>query len=312
MPRLPDLVRARRTAPRRPRLPREARPPIVYEQTPGCASAPIAAFQRREPEKTALWQIVAGELPAFVAKLEEATGRGLPGHVARELSRYIDCGLLDRGFARVQCRSCKAEILVAYSCKSRGLCPSCTARRMVDTAAHLVDRVIPFVPIRQWVFTFPRRIRWHLAHDPKLAAEALTLCLRVIFTWQRRLARDRGVSFGAPRRSQSARCAAVAFVQRFDSSLALDFHIHALLCDGVFAREGDDPDARPRFHRLPPPDDQDVAALLATIVKNVLALLRRRGRLDHDVELDDTQTQLELLASRPLAGGRSEIPPPPP
>src|SRR5437879_4490881 len=101
---------------------------IVYEQVPGCASAPLAPWRRRRPEQTALWKIVAGALPAFVAQLEAATGRGLPAYIDRELSRYIDCGLLERGFCRVQCRACKAEILVAFSCRGRGLCPSCTAR----------------------------------------------------------------------------------------------------------------------------------------------------------------------------------------
>lgn len=39
---------------------------------------------------------------------------------------------------------------VAFSCKRTGFCPSCT-RRMSDSAAHLVDEVLPDVPIRQWV-----------------------------------------------------------------------------------------------------------------------------------------------------------------
>ena len=182
---------------------------------------------------------------------------------------------------------------------------------MADVAAHLVDRIIPYVPIRQFVITFPRRIRWHLAHDPKLAAKAITLCLRVIFAWQRLVARDRGIDLRAPKRSQSARCGAIAFVQRFDSSLALDFHIHAIVCDGIFARISDDPEARPRCHRLPPPTDDDVATLLAAIAKRIIKLLGHR--LDDDsTPPDDPQSQLEIFAARPLASHRTEPPPPPP
>ena len=44
---------------------------------------------------------------------------------------------------------------VAFSCKPRGYCPSCRARRMSRTAAHLVDHVIPHVPVRQWVLSLP-------------------------------------------------------------------------------------------------------------------------------------------------------------
>jgi len=57
---------------------------------------------------------------------------------------------------------------------------------MYDTAAHLVDRVISYVPIRQWVVTFPRRVRYHLAADPTLATAALREVARTIFTFQRR------------------------------------------------------------------------------------------------------------------------------
>ena len=48
-----------------------------------------------------------------------------------------------------------------------GFCPSCGGRRMAQRAAHLVDHVLPDVPIRQWVLTLPHRLRYDLAwrHD---------------------------------------------------------------------------------------------------------------------------------------------------
>jgi hypothetical protein len=88
---------------------------------------------------------------------------------------------------------------------------------MHDTAAHLVDRVIPRVGVRQWVVTFAPRVRYHLAADPRLAAAALTQVLRVIFAYHRRRARALGVR---PSRANST--GAVSFVQRFNSSLALN------------------------------------------------------------------------------------------
>ncbi|MBT6586808.1 MAG: hypothetical protein HON77_21155, partial [Gammaproteobacteria bacterium] len=57
------------------------------------------------------------------------------------------------GFLRVRCESCHHEKLVAFSCKRRGFCPSCGARRMADSAAHLVDEILPKRPIRQWVLS---------------------------------------------------------------------------------------------------------------------------------------------------------------
>jgi hypothetical protein len=73
---------------------------------------------------------------------------------------------------------------------------------MNDTAAHVVDRVIPHVPIRQWVVTLPRRVRYHLAADPKLATLALREVTRTLFTFQRRRARRLGVR---PERAHSKR-----------------------------------------------------------------------------------------------------------
>ena len=54
-----------------------------------------------------------------------------------EGTAYLDCGILARGFARVRCGQCGHDFLIAFSCKGRGVCPSCNARRMVATAAHL-------------------------------------------------------------------------------------------------------------------------------------------------------------------------------
>ena len=48
---------------------------------------------------------------------------------------------------------------MAFSCKRRGICPSCGTRRMDEAAAHLVDHVIPKVPVRQWVLSFPIPLR---------------------------------------------------------------------------------------------------------------------------------------------------------
>ncbi len=45
------------------------------------------------------------------------------------------CGLLEHGVLRVKREACRHELLVAFSRKRCGLCPSCGARRMVETAA---------------------------------------------------------------------------------------------------------------------------------------------------------------------------------
>jgi hypothetical protein len=65
------------------------------------------------------------------------------------LEAFLDCGLLCRGFARVRCSACDESRLVAFSCKGRGVCPSCLGRRMCATSANLVERVLPEIDLRQ-------------------------------------------------------------------------------------------------------------------------------------------------------------------
>ena len=92
------------------------------------------------------------------------------------------CGILAHGFARVYCANCGHDFLVAFSCKGRDICPSCATRRMVETAAHMVDNVLPRVPYRQWVLSMPKRVRWHLREKPEVISGLLGVFLRAVET----------------------------------------------------------------------------------------------------------------------------------
>ena len=114
---------------------------------------------RRRPEETILHCLVREHLEAFLAQAEARTGTSLPGFVRDEFEAFLECGILAHGFVRVRCADCAHEKLVAFSCKRRGFCPSCGARRMAESAAHLVEELIPRVPVRQWVLSFPILLR---------------------------------------------------------------------------------------------------------------------------------------------------------
>jgi hypothetical protein len=128
-----------------------------------------AAYARRQPEQSPLHRAVQGHLAAFLDQSEP------PSFVARALRRFLDCGVLAKGFVRVYCDACKQEQLVAFSCKGRGFCPSCSARRASETAAHLVDSVLPQLPLRQFVLVMP--FEWHhrLARDAELESKLIGL-----------------------------------------------------------------------------------------------------------------------------------------
>ena len=74
-------------------------------------------YRRREPEKTVLYQAVLANLNTFLEKADVRSeeGRGLPKYVREEFWRYLDCGVLSKGFARVRCPECTLDMLVAFS-----------------------------------------------------------------------------------------------------------------------------------------------------------------------------------------------------
>ena len=118
-----------------------------------------ATRQRRQPEQTVRYRVLASHLETFLARVDD-TGRSLPAFVHREFREFLRCGILAHGCCRVHCTQCGRDEVVALSCKRRGFCPSCGSRRMADLAAHLVDDVLPDVPVRQWVLSLPHRVRW--------------------------------------------------------------------------------------------------------------------------------------------------------
>jgi hypothetical protein len=65
--------------------------------------------------------------PRFAAKtssLDSSQARSRRGFVDKQVRRYLDCGLFENGFARIRCPECSEEYLLAFSCKTRELCPS--------------------------------------------------------------------------------------------------------------------------------------------------------------------------------------------
>jgi hypothetical protein len=167
------------------------------------------------------------------AEAEDPTGWGVPSWVERDFRAYLRCGILAHGFARARCDACGHERLVAFSCKGRGICPSCNTRRMAEVAAHLTDQVLPWLPVRQWVLSVPKRLRPYLQGDASVASGVLHIFLRAI------RATLHEASPGAPRSVQDIRLGAVSFLHRFGSSLNAHFHYHLVVLDGVFTESED-------------------------------------------------------------------------
>jgi ribosomal protein S27E len=228
-------------------------------------------YQRHRPEQTLLYQIVEEYYPAFTTHLTEQ-GRELPGYVQREFEDYLKCGRLEHGFLRVRCASCHTEHLVAFSCKRRGFCPSCGARRMAESAALLVDEVLPRQPMRQWVLSFPFPLRFLFASRPGIMGRVLGIVYRVIAT---DLVKKAGYTH------HTARTGAVTLIQRFGSALNLNIHFHMLFLDGVYV---DHLNGTARFRWVKAPTSQELTQLAHTIAQRVGRFLERQGLLERDAE----------------------------
>jgi ribosomal protein S27E len=162
-------------------------------------------YKRHRPEKTLVYQIVEKHYPEF-RDVMAAQGKSLPVHVRQGFSRYLKFGQLEHGFLRVQCNECHHEHMVAFSCKRRGFCPSCGARRMAESAALLVDEVLPEQPMRQWVLSFPYQLRFPFASRPELMGKVLGIVYRAIAS---HLIDKVGL------RRKKAQTGAVTLIQRF-------------------------------------------------------------------------------------------------
>src|SRR5207237_215326 len=156
----------------------------------------LATYEPRDPSRTVLYHVIADHLETFLAALDA-----------------------DRG---------PKELLLPFSCKRRGFCPSCAARRMAQTAAHLVTCVIPWVPTRQWVVSVPIPLRYWMAASQALTAQVHTIIRTTIGQYYVHKAVTRGCE------RATIHPGSVTFIQRFGSAINLNLHFHCVFLEGVY------------------------------------------------------------------------------
>jgi hypothetical protein len=243
------------------------------------------------PQDTALHSLIRNNyLQVFADK--EAQGIQFPFHIEREFGKYLMCGIPSYGMARFCCPCCGTEKFIPFSCKSRTICPSCTGRRTADTAKHLLEEVVPHVPIRQWVLSMPYVFRFLLATRPEFLRKALAIFHRTINQHYKKKAKLLKL--------QNSKTGAVTIIQRFSSSLALNVHVHSLYMDGVFHENylGEE-----IFYEIIPTHEE---------VVEVTGILKKRlGRLlakEQKVEKEDTA--LSLLQGQSVQNRDEKFQPP--
>ena len=151
---------------------------------------------------------------------------------------------------------------------------------MAQTAAHLVDHVIPPVPVRQWVISVPKRLRGFLADRPAAVAALTRIFIEEI---ERLLGAAAGVTSDASGPAAARpRLGAVSFLHRFGSALNHHMHLHVCATEGVFvpAADGAGCDASPAFLPARPINQADLAALTERVRRRVIHWFRLTRLLD--------------------------------
>lgn len=244
-------------------------------------------YIRRDPRSSVLHKVFQNHWPAFLNTVQNDTHeKHLPQFIVKEVQDYFNCGILANGFIRLYCKDCKKSQLVAFSCKRRGFCPSCCAKRMNHTATHLVDSVLPHVGVRQWVLSFPFSLRYLMAYNPKLTSQCLRAYIHTIQSYYRKKAKEFDLN--------KTQCGAVTVIQRAGGALNSNIHFHTLFLDGVYFEEKDNL----RFQVISEPDADDIKVLILKIKRKIIRLLKKQGYLDaeyiHDESVQDILTKNSL------------------
>ena len=170
---------------------------------------------------------------------------------------------------------------------------------MANIAAHLVDRVIPPVPVRQWVLSLPFELRALAAFRADVLSAMGRMFIEAVFARYQAWAKREGLG--------DAPTGAVTHVQRFGSSINLHVHFHSMLLDGVFTH---DEQGRARFHPAPPPTREELDQVVHRVHRRAVAWLARRKLVDASAAEDASQeprAQTSLEACAAIAAQRGAV-----
>ena len=181
---------------------------------------------------------------------------------------FLDCGILDHGFARVRCDECRAEFLVPFSCQRRSFCPSCAAKRGAVFGMLLAEEVLEDVGHSLWTFTLPKMLRPYFLHHRDLLGRLCSAGWDVV--------RELMVTAVGDPHFQPGM---MSVVQTAGDLLAWHPHVHALGTRGGWDRTG---------RSIPVPFLDPVAAE-RLFRHRVISLLREEGLLSEE--------RIELLLS---------------
>ena len=197
---------------------------------PDAASAARGIYKPRRPQASPLFRLVSDHLhrlqPVYDERFVREYGPWRPV-VAQVADKFLACGVLEHGFARIRCDDCAHEYLLAFSCKCRYFCPSCHAKRLAIWTQWLDTTLLAPVPHRQVVLTIPKRLRAYCLYRRRLLGEIARVAARTVTAAIRTLTGERDLAVGI-----------VACLQTHGSRANWHPHLHLLVTDGGFRPDG--------------------------------------------------------------------------
>jgi ribosomal protein S27E len=101
---------------------------------------PCKFYSPRDHEASPFYKVVRDYFDEFERvypqRYQERYGYWRPV-IRASIDKFLKCGDLKEGFARVRCPDCKAEYFVGFSCRARGCCPCCGQKRALLLAHRL-------------------------------------------------------------------------------------------------------------------------------------------------------------------------------
>jgi hypothetical protein len=143
-------------------------------------------YTPRRFARTPLYRLLLDHWDTFLAEYEEQFQHrhgALWSVIERVIPRFLDCGNPRNGFACIRCEGCGHERLLAFSCKCRGFCLFCQARRAEEWAAWLLEEQLLPVVHHHVVFTLPKMLRIHFPFDRSLLNGLSRAAYTAIFTY---------------------------------------------------------------------------------------------------------------------------------
>ena len=119
-------------------------------------------YRPRKPRQSPLWRCLRDHYERFRLNYEqtfEKTHGFWRDVVDQVVQKFLKCGDLAQGFARIGACGCGNELLLPFSCKCRNFCPSCHQKKVLLFGEQVRYEIVYPVPHRQYVFTIPKRLR---------------------------------------------------------------------------------------------------------------------------------------------------------